>query len=112
MTEVTPGIHWLKLPISLAEVTLTHVNAYLIQGDSGYLLVDAGWNTEESFDSLQKQMAEMGANVKDISQIVVTHVHPDHYGLAGRVKRMSGARLALHDIEKGFIESRYQLKGV
>ncbi len=107
MTEVTPGIHWLKLPITMAESTLTHVNAYLIQGDSGYLLVDTGWNTDETFDALQKQLAEIGADIKEISQILVTHVHPDHYGLAGRVRQLSGAVFALHDIEKGFIEPRY-----
>jgi glyoxylase-like metal-dependent hydrolase (beta-lactamase superfamily II) len=107
MTEVTPGIHWLKLPTLRGQSSLTHVNAYLIRGDSSFLLVDAGWNTDESFASLQRQMAETGADIKDISQIVVTHVHPDHYGQAGRLKRLSGASLALHDIEKGFIESRY-----
>jgi len=107
MTEVTPGIHWLKLPITIRDTSLTHVNAYLVHGDDGYLLVDAGWNTDESFDSLQKQLAEIGAEIKDISQIVVTHIHPDHYGLVGRLKQLINAKLALHDVEKGFIESRY-----
>ena len=107
MTEVTPGIHWLKLPITIRDTSLTHVNAYLVQGDDGYLLVDAGWNTSEVFDSLQKQLAEIGAEIKDISQIVVTHIHPDHYGLAGRIKQLANAKLALHDVEKGLIASRY-----
>lgn len=107
MTEVIPGIHRLKLPITMPKSTLAYVNTYLIQGDSGYLLVDTGWNTAEAFDSLQKQLSEIRVNIKDISRILVTHVHPDHYGLAGRLKRLSGAELALHDIEKGFIESRY-----
>jgi glyoxylase-like metal-dependent hydrolase (beta-lactamase superfamily II) len=107
MTEIFSGIHWLKLPIPMAGSTLTHVNAYLIQGNSGYLLVDAGWNTNESFDAMQKHLAEIGAGIKDISQILVTHIHPDHYGMAGRVKQLSGASLTMHEIEKGFIESRY-----
>ena len=107
MTEVTPGIHWLKLPITIRDTSLTHVNAYLVQGDDGYLLVDAGWNTSEVFDSLQKQLAEIGAEIKEISQIVVTHIHPDHYGLVGRLKQLVNAKLALHDVEKGFIASRY-----
>jgi len=107
MTEVAPGIHWLKMPITMPESTLEHVNAYLIHGDNGYLLVDAGWNTDEAFAYLQKQLAEIRAGIKDISQIVVTHVHPDHYGMAGRIKRLSGATMAMHEIEKGFIEPRY-----
>ena len=83
------------------------VNVYVIRGNSGYLLVDAGWNTEESFAALKKGMAEIGADIKDISQILVTHVHPDHYGMAGRIKKISGASLAMHHIEKEFIDSRY-----
>jgi glyoxylase-like metal-dependent hydrolase (beta-lactamase superfamily II) len=54
MTEVTPGIHWIKLPTLLEESDSVHVNVYLIQGDSGFLLVDAGWNTPESFDALRR----------------------------------------------------------
>ena len=106
MIEVIPGVYHLKLPIPMPDSTLAYVNAYLVQGDSGYLLVDTGWNTSEVFDSLQKQLAEIGVDTKEISQIVVTHIHPDHYGLAGRLKRLSGAELALHDIEKGLPHHR------
>jgi glyoxylase-like metal-dependent hydrolase (beta-lactamase superfamily II) len=107
MTEITPGIYWIKLPIGTADSTLEHVNIYLVGGDEGYLLVDAGWYTKESFDALQKNLAEIGADIKDISQILVTHVHPDHYGMAGRIRQLSGATLTLHEVEKGFIEPRY-----
>jgi glyoxylase-like metal-dependent hydrolase (beta-lactamase superfamily II) len=108
MQEIIPGIYWFKLPmITSDESGLSFVNVYAIRGNSGYLLVDAGWNTEESFAALKKGMAEIGADVKDISQVLVTHVHPDHYGMAGRVKKISGASLAMHHIEKDFIEPRY-----
>ncbi len=107
MTEVFPGIHWIKMPIPMDESSLAHVNIYLIQGESGYLLVDSGWNTSESFDTLQKNLAEIGADIKEISQILVTHVHPDHYGMAGRIKKLSGASITMHDIEKGLIAPRY-----
>ena len=107
MTEVIPGVYQLKLPIPMPDSTLGHVNAYLVQGDSGYLLVDSGWNTDEVFDSLQKQLAEIGAEIKDIIRIVVTHIHPDHYGLVGRLKQLCQAEFAMHQVEKGFIESRY-----
>jgi glyoxylase-like metal-dependent hydrolase (beta-lactamase superfamily II) len=108
MEEIIPGIYWIKLPmITTDESGLSFVNAYVIRGNDGYLLVDAGWNTDESFDALKNGMAEIGADVKDITQIVVTHIHPDHYGMAGRIKKISGATLAMHHIEKDFIEPRY-----
>jgi glyoxylase-like metal-dependent hydrolase (beta-lactamase superfamily II) len=107
MAEVTPGIYCLKLPSLTTDFSPTYVNAYLVRGDTGHLLVDAGWNTDEAFTSLQKQMAEIGADIEDISQIVITHIHPDHHGLVGRLKRLSRATLAFHESEKEFIKPRY-----
>jgi glyoxylase-like metal-dependent hydrolase (beta-lactamase superfamily II) len=105
MKEVIPGIFQLSLP--LPNLTLDHINTYLIRGDSQCLLVDTGWNTPELFDSLKEQLAEIGVQFADISQIVVTHVHADHYGMAGRLKQLSPAKIALHQIEMDLIESRY-----
>jgi glyoxylase-like metal-dependent hydrolase (beta-lactamase superfamily II) len=107
MPEIVPGIHWLKMPISLEESTLSHINVYLIEGEKGYLLVDSGWNTDESFATLHNYLLKAGAGFGDIRQIVITHVHPDHYGMAGRIKELSGATIAMHHIEKGFIIPRY-----
>ena len=107
MNEVAPGIYWLQLPVTIPGVSVLPVNAYLVQGDRGYLLVDTGWDTDEAFDSLKNQLAEIGAGINEISQIVMTHIHPDHFGLAGRLKRLTGAELALRDCEEELIESRY-----
>ena len=107
MTEVIPGIYQLKIPLPSKEIFLGYVNVYLAQGNNGYLLVDTGWDTEEAFNSLKKQLAEIGINFKDISQIVATHIHPDHCGLTGKLKQLSPAKIALHYLEKDFIESRY-----
>jgi len=105
MIEVTPGIY--RMPLPLPVPTLSHVNTYLVKGDEGCLLIDTGWNTDESFDSLKEQLAELGIEGREISQIVVTHAHPDHYGLAGKIKSLFGASLLFHHLEKDFIETRY-----
>jgi glyoxylase-like metal-dependent hydrolase (beta-lactamase superfamily II) len=107
MTEITPGIHWIKLPIAMEDSTLEGINVYLIKGEQGYLLVDTGWNTDESFSTLHKYLVKIGVSFEDIKQILVTHVHPDHYGMAGRLKKLSGATIAMHNIEKDFILPRY-----
>ena len=105
MTEIIPGIFRLALP--LPNLPIDHVNAYLVCGDNECLLIDTGWNARETFDSLEDQLAEIGVHFEDISQIVATHIHPDHYGLAGRLKQLSRATIALHYLEKDLIESRY-----
>lgn len=106
MAEVIPGIHWIKSPIA-PEAGPPHVNVYLIRGDQGYLLVDSGWNTDSSFGTLHNNLIKIGVGFEEISQILVTHVHPDHYGMAGRIKKLSGAAILMHHIEESFIEPRY-----
>jgi len=106
MPEITPGITWIKLPIDDARGP-SHINAYLIRGDKGYLLVDSGWNTNASFGTMHNTLLKKGLGFEDISQILITHIHPDHYGMAGRIKKLSGATIAMHPIEKDFIEPRY-----
>ena len=105
MVEIIPGIY--QLPLPLPNSSLGYINTYLVQGNNGYLLIDTGWDTEEAFDSLKKQLTDIGINLEDVSQMVVTHAHPDHYGLAGKLKHLYGTKLALHCREKDFIESRY-----
>jgi len=108
--EFLPGkfIHRLQLPLPISRVG--YVNAYLVDGDkdNGYLLIDTGWNTEESFDYLKRSLADdSGIKWKEIRQIVVTHAHPDHYGLAGRLRRRCSAQVFLHEEERNIIKSRY-----
>ena len=38
---------------------------------------------------------------------MVTHIHPDHYGLAGRIREASGAWVALHPADAALIIDRY-----
>lgn len=103
--EVRPGIHRLQLP--LVGGPPGGVNCYLIKGTDGWLLLDTGWNSPETFNALNRQIEESGASIREISQIVVTHIHPDHYGLAGRIRELSGASLTIHRLDSTVIYSRY-----
>ena len=58
MIEVSDGIYWIKLPMYTDEAKEDHVNIYLIRGEKSYLLVDAGWNTDESLAILPSPMAK------------------------------------------------------
>lgn len=103
MNEIISNIYRLQLP--LPDNPLGYVNTYLVQGDNGCLLIDTGWDNEQTLNSLKEQLAEIGSHLEDISQIVATHIHPDHYGLAGRLKQLSQAKIALHYLERDLIAS-------
>lgn len=69
-----------QLPLPYA---LNHVNVYLLKGKSGWTIVDTGLNIsaaraiwEEVFDRFQ-------ITAETLEQIVITHLHPDHFGMAG-----------------------------
>lgn len=103
--EVLPGI-W-RLPLPLTGNPLGHVNTYLVRSDSGYLLVDCGWDTTDSLQALQGHLQALDVPFRDVRHLVVTHIHPDHYGLAGRLREIANADLRFHRLERLYIESRY-----
>ena len=91
----------------LAPRSLPSVNAYLIEGTKENILIDTGWDTPEAFATLNKGLRNYGFTFKDINQIIITHIHPDHYGLSGKLKQLTGGKIAISEIEAGMIDSRY-----
>ena len=67
-------------------------NAYLLETRAGMALVDAGpINVERA---VIKRMKMLGR--QDLQLIFITHAHLDHYGSAGALRRLTGARIAVH----------------
>jgi glyoxylase-like metal-dependent hydrolase (beta-lactamase superfamily II) len=103
--ELFKGINQIKLP--LLKVGPENVNVYIIEGNDGNLLIDTGWNTPEAFNALAMEMKNSGFAMKDITDIAVTHFHPDHIGLAGKIADITGAKISLSEIEDYLFDSRY-----
>lgn len=83
ITQFAPDIYRLRLPLPFA---LDHVNCYLSRGDNGWTLLDTGLHTPEGWRNWLAAFAELRIAPNDIEQIVLTHVHPDHYGMAGKLQ--------------------------
>lgn len=93
-SEVGQGI-W-SLPVPLPGNPLRYVVPYALEVPGGLVLIDAGWDDDEPWQALQSGLAFMGASPADVRGVLVTHAHPDHYGLAPRIREISGAWIALH----------------
>ncbi len=104
MKQIIPGIYQLEVPIP--NNPLGRTNVYLLKGDGGHLLIDTGWEAEESFVSLKNQIAETGAELKDISHLVFTHGHGDHYGLASKMRDITHAKIFLHHLDQEHMKER------
>lgn len=92
---MTMPVHRIVLPTPWA---VGPVNVYLIEGDP-LTLIDAGPLTPEAEESLARGLAARGAAISDLKRVVITHGHPDHYGLAERIRELSGAELNVHRLE-------------
>jgi glyoxylase-like metal-dependent hydrolase (beta-lactamase superfamily II) len=103
---VRPGI-W-SVPVPLPNNSLRYVFVYVFETDAGPYCVDAGWNTDEAYGALDAGLAELGAEMRDVQGVLVTHIHPDHYGLAGRIREASGAWIALHRADAALVHDRYE----
>ena len=91
--EVVPGIHMVELPLPFS---LGIVNVYLVRLESGFLLIDCGMQTEACLQAMTRALEGLAAEWSDIRQILLTHIHPDHMGLAARLTALTGAPLHLH----------------
>ncbi|MQS39398.1 MBL fold metallo-hydrolase [Streptomyces katsurahamanus] len=102
MTQVTDhggGVWSIKVPIPANP--LGHTLVHLLDTVRGPVLIDTGWDDPASWEALTAGLASLGVPVADVHGVVITHYHPDHHGLSGRVREASGAWIAMHpaDIE-------------
>jgi glyoxylase-like metal-dependent hydrolase (beta-lactamase superfamily II) len=97
-SALPPGISRIPLPIGVNSIE--SVNAYVLADGDRATLVDCGlWRPDPDDDgirALESGLNAAGYTVRDISRIVITHAHIDHYGLAGRLMELSGAELWMH----------------
>jgi glyoxylase-like metal-dependent hydrolase (beta-lactamase superfamily II) len=96
--EVAPGVFQLRIPIP--DNPLGYTLPYLVTGQDGPILIDTGLRSPEGIDALRDQLTgQLGIVPGAVQIILITHNHPDHYGLALEAKKLTGARTAMHRID-------------
>jgi glyoxylase-like metal-dependent hydrolase (beta-lactamase superfamily II) len=85
--ELLPGVRWIRMALPFA---LNHINLWLLEdrvdGVDGWTVVDCGIATEPTRAAWEQVFAnELGG--RPVLRVVVTHMHPDHVGLADWLTR-------------------------
>lgn len=99
--QVVDGIYQVQLPLPFP---LRFVNCYLLRDGDGWVLVDTGLWYPPGQEVWRRAFMELGVDPMRITRIIVTHTHPDHYGMAGWLAALSGAPVCLSAVEQEFAQ--------
>ena len=103
LTEVAAGVFELRLPIPFEDGL---VNVFVFTDGKEADLLDCGMNSDESLEAIHRALEHLG--VKRLRRLMVTHIHPDHYGAAGSLAGGDGlADLYIHRLEVPLVHPRY-----
>lgn len=97
MEKITENFYMLTLPMPFR---LQHVHVFALVHNGRVALFDTGVNTPESLSKLDHSLKSINKTIRDIDRIYITHFHTDHCGMAGRIKEMAGAAIAMSEIDK------------
>src|SRR3954452_21684456 len=100
--EVTPGLH--RIPLPLPGDSLKAVNIYAISDGDEVVLIDGGWALDEAEALLAGALAGLGYELRDIREVLVTHLHRDHYTQAIALRRHHGGSVSIGEGERACLE--------
>jgi glyoxylase-like metal-dependent hydrolase (beta-lactamase superfamily II) len=102
---VAPGVRWCRIPLP---IDLNHINVWLIDHDDGCIVVDTGMPSSVA----QAAWDALDANIfakTPLRAVFVTHIHPDHIGLARRLQERYGVPVWMskrtHEQVRAFLSS-------
>ncbi|MGI5217933.1 MBL fold metallo-hydrolase [Nocardia sp. CA-290969] len=90
---VADGIH--RIPLQLPQDGLRAVNVYALETAAGLVLIDGGWHRPDTYRELTAGLARIGRSPAEIHDVLVTHIHRDHYTFAVELRRRHGCRVHL-----------------
>lgn len=70
------------------------IACYVLDGADGPILVDPG--PDSTYGRLRAGLAELGHDLGGVRHVLLTHIHLDHAGAAGRLAEETGATVYVH----------------
>lgn len=97
--SITADIFQVRLPLPFA---LKIVNCYLIRDGDGWCIVDTGLHTPQAEACWRQVFDALDIGPHNLHRLVLTHCHPDHYGMAGWLQRYFRGNIAVEGAEREF----------
>ena len=93
--DIAPGVKWMRMPLG---GSLAFINVWALKDDGGWAIVDTGMGGSATQQAWRQAFAGPLAG-KTVSRVFVTHMHPDHIGMAGWLTRKFDCRLWISRLE-------------
>lgn len=93
--EIAPGVRWVRMPLPFS---LKWINLWLLEDGDGWTVVDTGIPNSET-KAHWRAIFGNDLQGRPVKRIIVTHMHPDHVGLAGWMSRKWGCDLWMSRLE-------------
>ncbi len=101
-----------RIPLPLPMEGLKAVNVYAITDPTGVDLIDAGIALVPAREQLAAGLREIGYELGDIRNFLVTHIHIDHYSLAIELRKTFRSIVSLGEGERAnLIATREMVSG-
>jgi glyoxylase-like metal-dependent hydrolase (beta-lactamase superfamily II) len=91
---VLPGLWRLRLPLPWPGIP--HCNAWVIAKDDGFVLVDTGMYDGGSMAQLDRALHHVKLDLDNLSLLLITHAHSDHWGQAAPIVERAGCEMWMH----------------
>jgi len=99
--EIRPDLFRIRIP--LPDSPLKYLNSYVIRSADRNLIIDTGLNRTECLEAMTAGLDELGID-RSKTDIFITHLHADHFGLVGRVA-VDGCRVFFNRPDMEIIET-------
>ena len=83
MLKLADGVYWVRMNLPFA---LNHINLWVLEDGDGWTIIDTGVASAE-IKSNWRTCFSGDMKSLNVKKIIVTHLHPDHIGLAGWLNR-------------------------
>lgn len=73
--------------------------AYIVRTDNHIYLIDCGSGTDTSHDDLLSGLRQAELSPSDLTHILMTHAHIDHYGGLSKLRALTTAAIGCHELD-------------